>query len=194
MLFMEKDDKCNHEITLDTILSILLVMVVLVTPFVLFVIVPTIGDFSSGFYYDSLMASKDRRMDVLNDEIVFIDYGLPEGTYALKPLEGYGSYIQTSPPFNDFIAHDVMRMCVFSVENVSGWSNGLVGLYWYGKQGVHVGRWTWGGIEYNPDVSPTVTVTLTENDMLRYEFVVPAPEYVTIGNYNVDEMRKYMGK
>lgn len=190
---MEKDDKCNHEITLDTILCILLVIVVLVTPFVLFVIVPTIGDFSSKIYYDTLTASKDERIDVLNGNIVFIAYGLPEGTYHLKPLEGYGSYIQTSPPFNDFVANGFIRMCLFAIEDVPEWSDGLVGLYWYGKQGVHVGKWVLGDIDYNPDVPPMVTVTLTTEGWLRYDFVVPAPEYVAIGNLNIDEMRKYMG-
>lgn len=191
---MKKNDgECNRDGDLDIIFCLILSILIFFTPFAMLVIEPMMSDFFSERYYDSLSASKDRQWDILNGETVFIDYGLLEGTYKLQPLEGYGSYIQMSPPFNDFVANDVIRSCLFCAEHDSKWSSGLVGLYLYGKQGIHVGKWILGDVEYNPDAQPTVTVTLTENETLRYDFVVPAPEYVTIGNLNVDEMRKYMG-
>lgn len=189
------DDECNRDCNLDMIIYSVLIILTLFAPFGLFVVCPIVTNVASEHYYDSLLASKDRQWDVLNGETVFIDYGLREGTYKLKPLEEYGSYIQMYPPFNGFVAYDdMLRLYLFFAEHdYSKWSNGLVGLYVYGKRGIHVGKWVLGDIEYNPDAQPTVTVTLTENDTLRYDFVVPAPEYVTIGNLNVDEMRKYMG-
>ena len=189
------NDDGNRDWDLDMIIYSVLIISVLFAPFGILVVNPIVTNVISEHYYDSLLASKDRQWDVLNGETVFIDYGLREGTYKLKPLEEYGSYIQMYPPFDDFVAYDdMLRLCLFFAEHDSTWSNGLVGLYVYGNWGIHVGKWVLGDIEYNPDAQPTVTVTLTENDTLRYDFVVPAPEYITIGNLTVDEMRKYMGE
>lgn len=160
------NDECNHDGNLDVIFCLILIILILLTPFVMLVINPIVSDFAS--------------------------YCLREGTYKLKPLEGYGSYIQIAPPFDYFVANDLIRSCIFYAERDSELKDGFVGLYLYGKRGIHVGRWVWGDIEYNPDAQPTVTVTLTENDTLRYDFVVPAPEYVTIGNLTVDEMKRYI--
>lgn len=190
----DDDNECNRDGDLDMLLCAIVIVLCLLTPFVMLVIDPIVSDFASERYYDSLLSPDAIQFDVFNGEIVVIDYSLREGTYKLKPLEGCGSYIQTAPPFNDFVANDLIRSYVFYAERDSELSDGLVGLYLYGKRGIHVGRWVLGDIEYNPDAQPTVTVTLTENDTLRYDFVVPAPEYVTIGNLNVDEMRKYMGE
>lgn len=189
----DDDGECNRDGNLDMILCVIVIVLALLTPFVMLVIDPIVSDFASERYYDSLLSPDAIQFDVFNGEIVVIDYSLREGTYKLKPLEGYGSYIQTAPPFNDFVANDLIRSYVFYAERDSELDDGLVGLYLYGKRGIHVGRWVWGDVEYNPDAQPTVTVTLTENDTLRYDFVVPAPEYVAIGNLTVDEMRKYMG-
>ena len=185
------NDDGNRGWDLDMIIYSVLIISVLFAPFGILVVNPIVTNVISEHYYDSLLASKDRQWDVFNGETMFIDYGLREGTYKLKPLEEYGSYIQMYPPFDDFVAYDdMLRLCLFFAEHdYSTWSNGLVGLYVYGNWGIHVGKWVLGDIEYNPDAQPIVTVTLTENDTLRYDFVVPAPEYVTIGNLTVDETR-----
>lgn len=190
----DDDDECNRDGDSAMILGAIVIVLGLLLPFVILVVDPMVSDFASERYYDSLLSPDTIQFDVFNGEIVVIDYSLREGTYKLKPLEGCGSYIQTAPPFNDFVANGMIRSYVFYAEHGSKLDDGLVGLYLYGKRGIHVGRWVLGDIEYNPDAQPTVTVTLTENDTLRYDFVVPAPEYVTIGNLNVDEMRKYMGE
>lgn len=187
------NDECNHDGNLDAIFCLILTILILLTPFVMLVIDPIVSDFASERYYDSLLSPDTIQFDVFNGEPVVIDYCLREGTYKLKPLEGCGSYIQTAPPFDDFVANSMIRSYVFYAERDSELSDGLVGLYLYGKRGIHVGRWVLGNIEYNPKAPPTVTVTLTENDTLRYDFVVPAPEYVTIGNLTVDEMKRYIG-
>lgn len=191
---MKNDDECNRDGDSDMILGVIVIVLGLLLPFVVLVVDPMVSDFASERYYDSLLSPDTIQFDVFNGEIVVIDYSLREGTYKLKPLEGCGSYIQTAPPFNDFVANGMIRSYVFYAEHGSKLGDGLVGLYLYGKRGIHVGRWVLGDIEYNPDAQPTVTVTLTENDTLRYDFVVPAPEYITIGNLTVDEMRKYMGE
>lgn len=190
----DADDVCNRDGDLDILFCLIVTILILLTPFVMLVIDPIVSDFASERYYDSLLSPDTLQFDVFNGEIVLIDYSLHEGTYKLKPLEGCGSYIQTAPPFNDFVANGMIRSYVFYVEGDSEWDDGLVGLYLYGKRGIHVGRWVLGDVEYNPDAQPTVTVTLTENETLRYDFVLPAPEYVTIGNLNIDEMRKYVGE
>ena len=186
------NDECNHDGNLDAMFCLILTILILLTPFVMLVIDPIVSDFASERYYDSLLSPDTIQFDVFNGKTVVIDYCLREGTYELKPLEGCGSYIQTAPPFDDFVANSMIRSYVFYAERDSELGDGLVGLYLYGKRGIHVGRWVLGDIEYNPDAQPTVTVTLTENDTLRYDFVVPAPEYVTIGNLTVDEMKRYM--
>lgn len=186
------NDECNHDGNLDVIFCLILIILILLTPFVMLVINPIVSDFASERYYDSLLSPDTIQFDVFNGEPVVIDYCLREGTYKLKPLEGYGSYIQIAPPFDYFVANDLIRSCIFYAERDSELKDGFVGLYLYGKRGIHVGRWVWGDIEYNPDAQPTVKVTLTENDTLRYDFVVPAPEYVTIGNLTVDEMKRYI--
>ena len=109
------NDECNHDGDLDIIFCLILAILILLTPFVMLVIDPIVSDFASERYYDSLLSPDTIQFDVFNGKTVVIDYCLREGTYELKPLEGCGSYIQTAPPFDDFVANSMIRSYVFVI-------------------------------------------------------------------------------
>lgn len=180
---MTKKEECNHDGTLDILFIIIIGGMLIGLPFT-FMAISAIGDFGLSTWSDSISASKGSQFEVINGKTVVIKYGLPEGTYELKPLEGYGSYIKTTPPFNYF-GSGFDDMFIFSTDE------GFVGLYVYGKHGIHVGRWGVHDIKYDDSVPPSVTVTLLDNDWLRYEFVIPDYKYMTIGEWTIEDMEKY---
>lgn len=146
--------------------------------------VPSAIDSGVSTWGNSIFASTACQYDIINGKMEIVRYGLSEGTYELKPLEGYGSYIKTSPPFNYF-ADGFDDMFIFSTDE------GLVGLYVYGKHGIHVGKWSVHDIKYDDSVPPSVTVTSTDDDWLRYDFVIPDYKYMTIGEWTIEDMEKY---